>query len=186
MFACRVAWRRCGPLAKRTTCKLLRDGLQQRQMSSTPGGSGENILYTVLCGGALVGAVSYAFNTVSTDNARFNDRISEINARPKKEWTPKPWPPKSQDVEDGDEEEQVEEASEVAAADNEAETVVDEVAQIVVEGAEGVAEIAQEVAAAAQQVEVIADEVVQVAKVVEEAAHDVPQQVAVEDPKSNG
>lgn len=26
MFACRAAWRRCGPLAKRTTFKLLRDG----------------------------------------------------------------------------------------------------------------------------------------------------------------
>ncbi|XP_019723006.1 protein MGARP isoform X4 [Hippocampus comes] len=185
MFACRAAWRRCGPLAKRTTFKLLREGLQQRQMSSTPGGSGENILYTVLCGGAFVGAVSYAFNTVSTDSARFNERISEINARPKKEWTPKPWPPKSQDVEDGDEEEQVEEASEVAAAD-ESETVVEEVAEIVVEGAEGVAEIAEEVAAAAQQVEVIADEVAPVAEVIEEAAHDVAEQVVAEDPKSNG
>ena len=28
-------------------------------MSSVPGGSGENILYTLLCGGAFVGAVSY-------------------------------------------------------------------------------------------------------------------------------
>lgn len=38
-------------------------------MSSVPGGSGENIVYALLCGGAFVGAVSYvshfAFNTGS-------------------------------------------------------------------------------------------------------------------------
>lgn len=36
-----------------------------------------------------------AYSTVSTDGARFDDRIAEIKARPKKEWEPKPWPPKS-------------------------------------------------------------------------------------------
>uniref|UniRef100_A0A8D0D2T7 Uncharacterized protein n=1 Tax=Sander lucioperca TaxID=283035 RepID=A0A8D0D2T7_SANLU len=30
--------------------------------------------------------------------ARFNDRIAEIKARPKTEWAPKPWPPKSNEV----------------------------------------------------------------------------------------
>lgn len=39
--------------------------VQRRQMSSVPGGSGENIVYAVLCGGALVGAVSYVSSTVS-------------------------------------------------------------------------------------------------------------------------
>lgn len=39
--------------------------VQRRQMSSMPGGSGENIIYAVLCGGALVGAVSYVSSTVS-------------------------------------------------------------------------------------------------------------------------
>ncbi|XP_077465641.1 uncharacterized protein mgarpa isoform X2 [Stigmatopora argus] len=93
MFACRSVWQRCGTLARRTAFKLPRDGLQRRPMSSMPGGSGENIVYAVLCGGAFVGAVAYAVNTVSTDSARFNDRINEIKARPRQEWTPKPWPP---------------------------------------------------------------------------------------------
>ena len=36
-----------------------------------------------------------AYSTVSTDHARFNDRVAELKARPKTEWVPKPWPPKS-------------------------------------------------------------------------------------------
>lgn len=36
-----------------------------------------------------------AYNTVTSDGARFNEHIAEINARPKTEWTLKPWPPKS-------------------------------------------------------------------------------------------
>ncbi|XP_036933944.1 uncharacterized protein si:ch211-235e9.8 isoform X7 [Acanthopagrus latus] len=100
MFSCRAAWQRCGPLARRAAYRLPRDVVQRRQMSSVPGGSGENILYTLLCGGAFVGAVSYAVSTVTTDHARFNDRISEIKARPKTEWVPKPWPPKRADDEE--------------------------------------------------------------------------------------
>uniref|UniRef100_A0A8D3AWC2 Protein MGARP N-terminal domain-containing protein n=1 Tax=Scophthalmus maximus TaxID=52904 RepID=A0A8D3AWC2_SCOMX len=64
--------------------------LQRRSMSSLPGGSGENIVYALLCGGAFV-----TYSTVSSDAARYNDRLTEINARPKTEWVPKPWPPKS-------------------------------------------------------------------------------------------
>ncbi|XP_061643218.1 calphotin isoform X1 [Phyllopteryx taeniolatus] len=183
MFACRAAWQRCGPLARRAAFRLPRDGLLQRQMSSMPGGSGENIVYTVLCGGVLVGAVSYAFNTVSTDSARFNDRISEIKTRPKKEWTPKPWPPKRGEA--GPAEEASEEAAAEAAADSESETVVEAVEEIVVEGAEVVIEMAEEVVPAAQQAEVMADEAVQVAEVVEETAHTITEQVATEDPESN-
>ncbi|XP_032355812.1 apoptosis-inducing factor 1, mitochondrial isoform X5 [Etheostoma spectabile] len=100
MFSCRAAWQRCGPLARRAACRLPRDVVQRRPMSSVPGGSGENIVYTLLCGGALVGAVAYAYSTVSTDSARFNDRIAEIKARPKTDWAPKPWPPKSRDEEE--------------------------------------------------------------------------------------
>lgn len=33
--------------------------MQRRPMSSVPGGSGENIFYALLCGGASVGALSY-------------------------------------------------------------------------------------------------------------------------------
>ncbi|XP_044061726.1 apoptosis-inducing factor 1, mitochondrial isoform X7 [Siniperca chuatsi] len=100
MFSCRAAWQRCGPLARRAAYRLPRDVVQRRPMSSVPGGSGENIVYAVLCGGAFVGALSYAYSTVSTDNDRFNDRIAEINARPKTEWVPKPWPPKGKDGEE--------------------------------------------------------------------------------------
>ncbi|XP_071769716.1 apoptosis-inducing factor 1, mitochondrial isoform X3 [Centroberyx gerrardi] len=100
MFSCRAAWQRCGPLARKAAYRLPRDVVQRRQMSSVPGGSGENIVYALLCGGAFVGACSYAYSTVTTDHARFNDRVAEINARPKKEWVPKPWPPKSRDEEE--------------------------------------------------------------------------------------
>ncbi|XP_070818231.1 uncharacterized protein mgarpa isoform X4 [Chaetodon auriga] len=100
MFSCRAAWQRCGPLARRAAYRLPRDVVQRRPMSSVPGGSGDNILYALLCGGAFAGSLAYAFSTVSSDSARFNDRISEINARPKTEWVPKPWPPKSGDDEE--------------------------------------------------------------------------------------
>ncbi|XP_029986522.1 protein MGARP-like isoform X12 [Sphaeramia orbicularis] len=100
MFWCRAAWQRCGPLARRVAWRPLRDTVQRRPMSSLPGGSGENIVYAILCGGAFVGAVTYAVSTVTSDQARFNERIAEINARPKSEWEPKPWPPKSKDEED--------------------------------------------------------------------------------------
>lgn len=33
--------------------------MQRRPMSSVPGGSGENIVYALLCSGAFVGACSY-------------------------------------------------------------------------------------------------------------------------------
>lgn len=44
---------------------LLFPVVQRRQMSSVPGGSGENIVYALLCGGAFVGAVSYVSCTAS-------------------------------------------------------------------------------------------------------------------------
>lgn len=100
MFSCRVAWQRCRLLARKTAYGVPRDVLQRQPMSTVPGGSGENILYAVLCGGALVGAMSYAYSTLSTDQIRFNERMVEINSRPKMEWVPKPWPPKSKDDEE--------------------------------------------------------------------------------------
>ncbi|XP_046907936.1 protein MGARP isoform X4 [Hypomesus transpacificus] len=104
MFFCRAAWQRFGPLARKTAYRLSRDVVPRRQMSSIPGGTGENIIYALLCGGAFAGSVTYAYSTVTSDHERFNDRVAEINARPKTEWTPKPWPPKSRD---GEEEEEV-------------------------------------------------------------------------------
>ncbi|XP_067313361.1 protein MGARP isoform X3 [Pseudorasbora parva] len=103
MFACRASWQRCGPLARQSLNRahLFRDVVPRRLMSSVPGGSGENILYAVLCGGAFAGALAYTYRTVTTDKERFADRVSEIVSRPKSEWKPKPWPPKS--GENGDE-----------------------------------------------------------------------------------
>ncbi|XP_035505453.1 uncharacterized protein mgarpa isoform X3 [Scophthalmus maximus] len=100
MFSCRAAWQRCGPFARRAAYGLPRDVVQRRSMSSLPGGSGENIVYALLCGGAFVASVAYTYSTVSSDAARYNDRLTEINARPKTEWVPKPWPPKSKDDEE--------------------------------------------------------------------------------------
>nr|XP_046261776.1 protein MGARP isoform X5 [Scatophagus argus] len=97
MFSCRAAWQRCGPLARTAAYRLPRDAVQRRPMSSVPGGSGENIVYVLLCGGAFVGAMSYTYNTMTTDSIRFSERVAEINARPKTEWVPKPWPPRSSD-----------------------------------------------------------------------------------------
>eukprot|EP00066_Takifugu_rubripes_P027137 XP_011616403.1 PREDICTED: protein MGARP [Takifugu rubripes] len=192
MFSCRAAWQRCGPLARRAAYRLPLDVVQRRPMSSVPGGSGENIVYALLCGGAFVGAVSYAYSTVTSDGARFNERIAEIQARPKTEWTPKPWPPKSPDDAEGEEEEEAaaEEATEEvavveeeapAASDGEAEAIVEAIAEAVAEAAEVVAEAAEEVAEAAQEVETVAEEVAEVAETVEEAA----QAVAAEEPEHN-
>uniref|UniRef100_A0A1A8Q4S3 Uncharacterized protein n=1 Tax=Nothobranchius pienaari TaxID=704102 RepID=A0A1A8Q4S3_9TELE len=86
MFSCRAAWQRCGLLARRAAHRLPQEAVQQRLMSSVPGGSGENVLYTVLCGGALVGALSYAYVTVTSDRDRYNERVAEIQARPKTQW----------------------------------------------------------------------------------------------------
>ncbi|XP_077588630.1 uncharacterized protein mgarpa isoform X2 [Stigmatopora nigra] len=180
MFACRSVWQRCGTLARRTAFKLPRDGLQRRPMSSMPGGSGENIVYAVLCGGAFVGAVSYAVNTVSTDSARFNDRINEIKARPKQEWTPKPWPPR------GDEEGSAEEAGEEVAAEiDAADGVSDVVSESLVEGDRVADEVADEVAAEVAAAEEKEEETV-AQQVVEESAGAAEEQVAPEDPQSNG
>ncbi|KAM9376163.1 uncharacterized protein KZ484_008752 [Pholidichthys leucotaenia] len=143
--------------------------VQRRPMSSVPGGTGENIMYTVLCGGCFVFALTYAYKTVISDQIRYAERLAELNSRPKKEWVPKPWPPKRKD-EDGEEEEAagvVEEAAEVV---EEAAEVVEEAAEVVEEAAEVVEEAAEAVAEAAQEVEAVAEEVAQVAEVVEEAA----------------
>ncbi|XP_069569805.1 brain acid soluble protein 1 isoform X3 [Brachyistius frenatus] len=161
MFSCRAAWQTFGPLARRAAYRCPRDAVQRRPMSSIPGGSGENIVYTVLCGGAFVGALSYAYSTLSSDSARFDDRIAEIKARPKTEWTPKPWPPKKEEEEEGAAAEEAEEAGGEAEL-GEAEIVVEVVAEAVAE--------------ASQEVEMVAEEVVRVAEAVEEAA---------EEPESN-
>ncbi|KAI9541468.1 hypothetical protein NQZ68_029837 [Dissostichus eleginoides] len=190
---------------------ILEGVVQRRQMSSIPGGSGENILYSLLCGGALVASVAYAYSTVSSDGDRFNDRISEIKARPKTEWVPKPWPPKTgeeEEEEEGEEAAAEEEAAEEAevgaeeaadgeaadgeAADGEVESVAEavaevvaEVAEVVAEVAEEVAEVAEEVAEVAHEVETVAEEVAHAAEAVEEAAEAEAEPAAAEESDSN-
>ncbi|KAK5925602.1 hypothetical protein CgunFtcFv8_018113 [Champsocephalus gunnari] len=201
MFSCRAAWQRCGPLARKAAYRLPRDVVQRRQMSSMPGGSAENILYSLLCGGALVASVSYAYSTVSSDGNRFNDRISEIQARPKTEWVPKPWPPKTGEEEEEEEEAAAAEEEEEAAgeeeeaageaevgaeeaageaevgaeeaADGEVENVAEAVAEVVAEVAEVVAEVAEVVAEVAEVVAEVAEEVAEVAEEVETVAEEV-------------
>ncbi|NP_001314974.1 uncharacterized protein LOC100002196 isoform 1 [Danio rerio] len=204
MFACRAAWQRCGPLARQSLSRapLGRDVTPRRLMSSVPGGSGENIVYVVLCGGAFVGAVTYAYRTVTADQQRYIDRVSEISARPRSEWKPKPWPPKSEG--NGDEESTVEEAEVESAveADNSAEvlleteeksgaleSVVEEVAETVAETAELVAEVAGVVEETAQEVAAVAQEVQKVAEEVEAAAEAIVTPVIQEEEpaaESNG
>ncbi|RXN26845.1 calphotin-like isoform X1 [Labeo rohita] len=199
MFGCRAAWQRCGPLARQSLhrANLYRDVVPRRLMSSVPGGSGENLFYVVLCGGAFAGAVAYAYKTVATDHARYVDRISEIDARPKSDWKPKQWPPKggengneeagaeegeaAETVESTAEEEVPAEAPEVFLETAEAssekagtlETVVEKVAETVAETAEVVAEVAGVVHETAEEVAAVAEEVQKVAEEIEAAAEAV-------------
>ncbi|XP_066576233.1 protein MGARP [Amia ocellicauda] len=93
MFLCRAAWRHLAPLARSSVKPLSRNAAPVRQMSAgVPGSSGENLMYFLLCGGSFTAALFYAYRTVSSDKARYDDRVNEINSRPKTEWTPKPWP----------------------------------------------------------------------------------------------
>ncbi|XP_026872518.2 protein MGARP isoform X1 [Electrophorus electricus] len=180
MFLCRVAGQRCAPLAAKSLTRLenLRRGVVPwRLMSSVPGGSGKNWVYAILCGGAFTGAMAYTYSTVSSDSARFADRISEIQTRPKSEWQPKPWRPKR-----GDEAQVVEAAAravgeeaglvELAAEDaiEEVETPVEVVAEAITEAAEVVAEVATVVEEVAEEVAAVAQEVEGIAEKVEMAA----------------
>ncbi|XP_026112380.1 protein MGARP isoform X2 [Carassius auratus] len=214
MFGCRAAWQRCVPLARQSLSRAHLDrNVPRRLMSSVPGGSGQNIFYVVLCGGAFAGALAYACKTVSADQARFVERVSEINARPKSDWKPKAWPPKggengneeagaeegevAETVESAAEEDVPAEAPEVLLEAAEAtrgktgtlETVVEEVAETVAETAEVVAEVAGLVAETAEEVAAVAEEVQKVAEEVEAAAEAVVTPVIqAEEPasESNG
>ncbi|XP_069046062.1 protein MGARP-like [Lepisosteus oculatus] len=96
MVLCRAAWRKLAPLARMSVSAFSRN-VPARQMSSggVPGSSGTNLIYILLCGGSFTGAIYYSYKTLTSDKARFHDRVNEISTRPKDEWTPKPWPPKS-------------------------------------------------------------------------------------------
>ncbi|KAK3564460.1 hypothetical protein QTP86_022627 [Hemibagrus guttatus] len=179
MFLCRAALQRFSPLVRPSITHraiLHRDVVPRRLMSSVPGGTGQNLVYLVVCGGAFAGAIAYAYRTVTTDSARFTDRITEIGARPKNEWNPKPWPPQNAEEADEVAEEVVEEAAAEEAEPASVELVTDVKAQdptsLVEKATEAVAEAA-EVAAEVAVVEGTADEVAAVAHEVEKIAEEV-------------
>uniref|UniRef100_A0A8C9TYR9 Protein MGARP N-terminal domain-containing protein n=1 Tax=Scleropages formosus TaxID=113540 RepID=A0A8C9TYR9_SCLFO len=62
--------------------------------SSVPGSSGGNFVYFAIFGVSLSAGAVYVYRTLSSDKARFKERITEMGNRPKEEWKPKPWPPK--------------------------------------------------------------------------------------------
>ncbi|XP_051561237.1 protein MGARP-like [Myxocyprinus asiaticus] len=84
MMFCRAAWQRLAPLARKTLYPLSRNVVPTRQMSFGIPASGTNIAYMVLGGGSLTAALVYAYKTINSDSARYNDRIAQIEARPKK------------------------------------------------------------------------------------------------------
>ncbi|KAF7707006.1 protein MGARP [Silurus meridionalis] len=192
MNLCR-ALQRFSPLTRNSMTHrviLHRDVVPRRLMSSVPGSSGENLIFVVICGGAFAAASTYAYRTVSTDSARFTDRITEIRARPKDEWKPKPWPPQS--AEEASEVAEVESPADAEDAVEAAPAVIEVVAEaknekpssVVETVAETVAvvveEAGEEVAAVAHKVEKIAEEVEAAAKELESPALSVAEEATAE------
>ncbi|KAI7811085.1 putative protein MGARP [Triplophysa rosa] len=81
---CRTAWQRLAPLARKTLFPLTNNAVPIRQMSFGLPASGTNIAYMVLGGGSLTAALVYAYKTINSDSARYNDRIAQIEARSKR------------------------------------------------------------------------------------------------------
>ncbi|KAM9470274.1 uncharacterized protein mgarpa [Clarias gariepinus] len=199
MYPCRAALQRFSSLSRHSMTHrviLHRDVVPRRLMSSVPGGTGENVMLVLLCGGAFAAAVTYAYRTVCRDSARFTERMTEIAARPKNEGKTKPWPPKNAEklaAVAAPSEAKVEEAApatvELPAEVNRVEpaSVVETVAEVVAEAAEAVAEVAgvveetaKEVAAVAHEVEKVAEEVEAAAKELETPALPVVEETADE------
>ncbi|XP_039607600.1 protein MGARP isoform X2 [Polypterus senegalus] len=130
-----TAWQRVALLVRRPV--FTRNVLSLRHMSSSqvPGSSGDSMMYILLTGGCCLGAGFYTYRTVTRDQARFNDRIEELNSRSKQQWTPKPWPPKEQ-------EESGEQVAEEPLVEPQLESHVEEIAEALEEAA---AEVTAEV-----------------------------------------
>ncbi|XP_023674140.1 uncharacterized protein mgarpa isoform X2 [Paramormyrops kingsleyae] len=117
MFLCRSARLTLLPLARKSPAGFCRNVVPRRPMSSgVPGGSGENFVYFALCGVSLTAGLAYAYRTVTEDRTRYNDRVTELQARPKHEWQPKLWPPKESEAEEAGGDEGEETPAEEAAA----------------------------------------------------------------------
>lgn len=86
MMFCRAAWQRLAPLARKTLTPLSSNAVVPiRQMSFGLPVSGTNMAYAVLCGSSLTAAIVYAYKTINSDSARYNERIAQIEARTKSE-----------------------------------------------------------------------------------------------------
>ncbi|XP_026122973.1 protein MGARP-like [Carassius auratus] len=85
MMFCRVAWQRLAPLARKTLTPFSNAVIPMRQMSFGLPVSGTNIAYMVLGGSSLTAALVYAYKTINSDSARYNERIAQLEARPKSE-----------------------------------------------------------------------------------------------------
>ncbi|XP_069779208.1 uncharacterized protein mgarpa [Narcine bancroftii] len=95
MSLCRLAYHKLAPVAQisfspRLLGKVARNGsIRQISSGGHSGSSGETMMYALVIGGVIAGAGLYTYKVLHTDKARYNDRITEIMERPKKEWTPK-------------------------------------------------------------------------------------------------
>ncbi|XP_048053296.1 protein MGARP-like isoform X1 [Megalobrama amblycephala] len=86
MMFCRAAWQRLAPLARKTLSPLSSNAVfPTRQMSFGLPASGTNIAYLVIGGSSLTAALVYAYKTINSDSARYNERIAQLEARPKSE-----------------------------------------------------------------------------------------------------
>ncbi|XP_048053297.1 protein MGARP-like isoform X2 [Megalobrama amblycephala] len=84
MMFCRAAWQRLAPLARKTLSPLSSNAVfPTRQMSFGLPASGTNIAYLVIGGSSLTAALVYAYKTINSDSARYNERIAQLEARPK-------------------------------------------------------------------------------------------------------
>ncbi|XP_016104437.1 protein MGARP isoform X2 [Sinocyclocheilus grahami] len=84
MMFCRATWQRLAPLARKTLTPFGNAVFPTRQMSFGLPASGTNIAYVVLGGSSLTAALVYAYKTIHSDSARYNERIAQLEARPKR------------------------------------------------------------------------------------------------------
>ncbi|XDV14728.1 hypothetical protein PO909_014928 [Leuciscus waleckii] len=81
---CRAAWQRLAPLARKSLTPLLSNAVFPiRQMSFGLPASGTNMAYMLIGGSSLTAALVYAYKTINSDSARYNERIAQLEARPK-------------------------------------------------------------------------------------------------------
>ncbi|XP_053111664.1 protein MGARP isoform X2 [Hemicordylus capensis] len=135
MHLCRIAWQNLSSRLTRVT-PLLRGHVPFRQMSSgsVPGSSGENLIYYLLVIGAAGAGGFYAYKTVSSDKARYNERIDDIKEKNTAEWKPKPWPPESLESDEMETKEVTEVSEEAKPATEESEATITGESEVQSEG----------------------------------------------------